>query len=449
MTAKQISMTKGKPFKLIFFFMVPVLLGNIFQQFYSIVDSMIVGQLLGVEAFAGVSVASTAMFIPSSLLTGFSSGFTIVLAQRFGAGSKAGVRRCVVTSVYIGVVVSTIVTIIGVLISGPFLTLMNTPDEVFEIARVYMVASCLGLPAMMAYSVFAGISRGLGDSKIPLYFLILTSIMNVGFDYIAIAFLNLGVAGASVATTLGNLISSILCAIYIFKKYEFVKPKRRDWKISWPYVARYIRIALPMGLESSVTSVGSVFLQSAVNGFGADAVAGFSAASKIENILTVSFIALAAAISTYIAQNLGAKKVDRIVAGVRVNIVIGMGICLIFGVLMVVFWNQAIGLFVGDDEMGVVGAARQYINIAIASYPVLCLLITFRSIIQALGNTICPIFAGISEIFMRSVGAGVLSMLLGYVGACSTSILAWYSAFLIVMTSYVFTINKLEKAKPC
>ena len=445
MTAKQISMTQGKPFKLIFFFMVPVLLGDIFQQFYRIVDSMVVGQILGVEAFAGVSIASTAMCIPSNFLTGFSCGFTIVLAQRFGRGSRPGVRRCVVTSVYIGTVVSTILTLLGVLVCGSFLDLINTPDEVFEIARVYMIASCLGLPAMMAYGVFSGISRGLGDSKIPLYFLILTSIMNVGFDYLAIGVLSFGVVGASIATTLGNLISSVLCAIYIFKKYKFVKPKRRDWKVSWPYVARYIKLALPMALESSVTSFGVVFLQSAVNGFGADAVAGFSVASKMENILMGSFVALAAAVSTYIAQNLGAKKIDRIVDGVRANIIIGMGICVVFGVLMVLFWDQAIGLFVGNDEPGVVEAARQYVNIAIASYPVLCLLITFRSIIQSLGNTVVPIFAGISEVFVRSIGAGVLSALLGYVGACSTSILAWYSAFLIVMVSYVFTINKLEK----
>ena len=155
---------------------------------------------------------------------------------------------------------------------------------------------------------------------------------------------------------------------------------------------------------------------------------------------------MAAAISTYIAQNLGAKKFDRIVAGVRVNIVIGMGICLIFGVLMVVFWNQAVGLFVGNDELGVIAAARQYFNMAIANYPILCLLITFRSIIQALGNTTVPVFAGVSEIFVRSVGAGVFASLFGYVGACSTSIVAWYSAFLIVMVSYIFTINKLEKS---
>ncbi len=445
MAEKQIIMTRGRPYRLILCFMIPVLIGNIFQQLYSIVDSIIVGRLLGVEAFAGVSIASTAMFIPTNFLGGFGAGVTIVLAQRFGAGSKVGVRRCVAISVYIGVVVSAILTLLGVLVSGSLLDLMNTPDEVFEIARAYMIASCLGLPAMVAYGGFSGISRGLGDSKIPLYFLILTSIMNVGFDYLAIGVLGLGVVGASVATTLGNLISSVLCAIYIFKKYKFVKPKRRDYRISWPYVARYVKIALPMALEASVTSVGCVFLQSAVNGFGADVVAGFSAASKMENILMVSFMALAVAISTYIAQNLGAKKFERIVAGVRVNIVIGMGICLIFGVLMVVFWNQAIGLFVGDDEPGVVEAARQYINIAIASYPVLCLLITFRAIVQALGNTVVPIFAGISEIFVRSVGAGVLSALLGYVGACSTSILAWYSSFLILMVSYVFTINKLEK----
>ena len=438
-------MTQGSPFRLILFFMIPFLIGNIFQQLYGIADSAIVGQFLGVNAFAGVNVALVAMFTLISFSIGLGGGFTIVLAQRFGAKSKMGVRKCVTTSIYLGLFSSIFITIAGIFLSESILIAMNTPSEIFDFAHEFMILSCIGVPSLIAYNLLAGILKGIGNSKTVLYYLILVVILNVGLDYVGVAILGMGVAGAAWATTLSQVISSILCGIYMFKKYDFLRPRKRDWRISRAYILKHIKIALPMAIEFSVTSLGIMFLQSAVNECGAETVAGCSAAFKVENILIVSFISLASAVATYTAQNLGAKKYGRIVSGVKVNLAVGMTMCFLCAALIIVFWDQLIGLFIGGDEYAVRDAARQYIHIAIFNYPVLCLLMTFRAIIQALGKTFTPIVSGISEVFVRSIGAHILASLFGYVGVCCAAVLSWYIACLIIMSSYVFTICRLKK----
>ncbi len=438
-------MTEGSPFRLILFFMIPFLIGNIFQQLYGIADAAIVGQFLGVNAFAGVNVAWVAMLTLISFSIGLGGGFTIVLAQRFGARSKVGVRKCVTTSIYFTVFSSICITVIGIIFSRSILLAINTPSEIFEFAHEFMILSCIGVPSLIAYNLFAGILKGIGDSKTALYFLIFVAILNVGLDYVGVAILGMGIAGAAWATTLSQVISSILCAIYMFKKYEFLRPRKRDWKISRAYILKHIKIALPMAIEFSITTIAMIFLQSAVNTFGTDIVAGCSAAFKVESILIFSFISLASAVATYIAQNLGAKKYGRIVSGVKVNLVLGMTMCFLCAALMVLFWDQLVGLFISSDENAVRDAARQYINIAIFSYPILCLLMTFRAIIQALGRTIPPIMSGISEVFVRSIGAHILASLFGYVGVCCAAVLSWYIACLIIMSSYIFTICRLKK----
>ena len=445
MMASARRMTQGSPLRLILFFMVPFLIGNIFQQLYGIADAAIVGQFLGVNAFAGVNVALVAMFVLLSFSIGLGGGFTIVLAQRFGAKSKVGVRKCVTTSIYFAVVVSIFITVIGIFLAEPILHIMNTPSEVFDVAHEFMILSCIGVPSLIAYNLFAGMLKGIGDSKTALYFLIFVAVLNVLLDYFGVVTLNMGVAGAAWATTLSQVISSVLCAIYMFRKYEFLRPRKRDWKISRLYVLKYIKIALPMAIEFSITTIGIMFLQSAVNNFGTDTVAGYSAAMKIESILIVSFISLASAVSTYVAQNLGAKRYERIVRGVKVNLVVGMAMCFVCGLFMFLFWDQSVGLFIGGVNDEAYFAARQYINIAIFNYPILCLLMTFRAIIQALGRTLTPILGGFSEILMRSIGAHILASLFGYVGVCCAAVLSWYIACLIIMSSYIFTICRLKK----
>ncbi len=438
-------MTHGKSIKLIFLFMIPLLIGNIIQQLYNMTDLVIVGKFVGVNALAGVGVASSLLFMSIGFIIGLCNGFSVVLAQRFGAGSKIGVRRCITTSIYLSLFFTAIITILTVIFVRSFLLFINTPDEIIDSALTYILILSYGTFALIAYNLFSGMLRSIGDSKTPLYFLIFSAILNVIFDYITIAIFNLGVAGSAISTVTAQIISSVLCAIYMFKKYKIIRPKKSDWKIKWPYIWAHIKIALPMALEFAVTAIGILILQGAINSLGPNIVAGFTAAMKIENLIIAAFIALASAVSTYTAQNFGAKNYRRIVSGAKSNVIIGMFLCLIFSLLLFFFWDVFVGLFINEGNFEVRAAAKQYMLIAILNYPVLCLLITFRCLIQSLGRTIAPILAGFSEVVMRSLGAFFLVGLFGYTGVCFSPILSWYAAFIIIIISYAASLKKLKK----
>lgn len=439
-------MTHGKSIKLIFLFMIPLLIGNIIQQLYNMTDLVIVGKFVGVNALAGVGVAGSLLFMSIGFIIGLCNGFSVVLAQRFGAGSKIGVRRCITTSIYLSLFFTAIITIFMAVFAYSFLLLINTPDEIIDSALTYiLILSYGGTFALVAYNLFSGMLRAIGDSKTPLYFLIFAAILNVVLDYITITIFNLGVAGSAISTVTSQIISSILCATYMFKKYKIIRPKKTDWKINWAYVWVHIKIAFPMALEFAVTAVGIIILQGAINNLGPNIVAGFTAAMKIENLIIAAFIALASAVSTYTAQNFGAKNYQRIVSGAKSNIIIGMFLCLIFSLLLFFFWDVFVGFFINDGNFEVRAAAKQYMLIAILNYPVLCLLITFRCLVQSLGRTIAPILAGFSEVIMRSLGAFFLVGLFGYTGVCCSPILSWYAAFIIIIISYAFGLKKLKK----
>lgn len=444
-------MTHGKPIKLIFLFMIPLLIGNIVQQLYNMADSVIVGKFVGVNALAGVGIAGSLLFMSMGFIFGLCNGFSVVLAQRFGAGSKVGVRRSITTSIYLGLFFTTIITIISVIFNRSLLVLINTPEEVIDSALTFILISSCGMFSLMSYNLFSGILRAIGDSKTPLYFLIFSATLNIGFNFLMVAVFNFGVAGSAMSTVISQIISSVLCALHMFKKYEIIRPKKTDWKINWPYIWLHIKIGFPMALEFAVTAVGIIILQGAINNLGPNIVAGFTTAMKIENIIIAAFIALASAVSTYTAQNFGARNYKRIINGAKSNIIIGMLICVIFSLILFLFWDVFVGLFVNESELEVREAAKQYMLIAILNYPVLCLLITFRCLVQSLGRTVVPVLAGVSEVVMRSIGAFFLSNILGFTGVCYAPVLSWYAAFCMIITSYIFAIIKLKKefAKKC
>ena len=438
-------MTHGKPIKLIFLFMIPLLIGNIVQQLYNMADSVIVGKFVGVNALAGVGIASSLLFMSMGFVMGLCNGFSVVLAQRFGAGSKVGVRRSITTSIYLGLFFTIIITVLSVLFTHSLLVLINTPPEVIESALIFILISSYGMFSLVAYNLFSGILRAIGDSKTPLYFLIFSAILNVGFNFLSVGVFNFGIAGSAMSTVASQIISSTLCALHMFRKYEIIRPKKTDWKINWPYIWLHIKIGFPMALEFSVTAVGIIILQGAINNLGSNIVAGFTTAMKIENIIIAAFIALASAVSTYTAQNFGARNYKRIISGAKSNIIIGMLICLIFSIILFLFWDVFVGLFVNEGEFEVRAAAKQYMLIAILNYPVLCLLITFRCLVQSLGRTVVPVLAGVSEVVMRSIGAFFLSNILGFTGICYAPVLSWYAAFFMIITSYIFAVIKLKK----
>lgn len=438
-------MTYGKPIKLITSFTIPVLIGNIFQQIYSMVDTIVVGQFVGIKALAGVGVAASLTFMILGFIFGLCNGFCVVLAQKFGAEDKKGVRKSVTTSIYLCLFFTIVITLISMLTAQPLLKLINTPDDVISYATDFILIIYAGIFSQMAYNFSAGILRALGDSKTSLYFLIIASIINLILDLTTVVIFNMGVVGAAVSTVISQIISSVLCIIYMFKKFNIIIPKKEDWKIDFSYAWLHTKIGLPMGFQYSITAVGFLILQSAINKLGSNTVAGFTAAVKIENIVIAAFQALSAAVSTYTAQNFGARYYHRIKQGARSSALIGLLMCAIFGVLLFIFWKQMVCLFVGDGQPEVTETARQYLVIAIPNYPILCFLLIFRNLIQSIGKTIIPLFAGASEVIMRAMGAIILANLFGYIGICWSPICAWYAAFILIIIFYLYYIKNIKQ----
>lgn len=447
-------MTIGGPLKLISTFTIPFLIGNIIQQFYVIISSIFVSVFVGTNALGGVGIASTISFMVFGFAVGSCNGFCIVLAQRFGAKRKKGIKISVAASLHLYILFTILVTIISVIITKPLLLFMDTPQANYEHAYTFAIISYCGIFSQVAYNLFSGMLRSVGDNKTPLIFLIISAILNVLFDFITVAVLHLGTKGAAISTIAAQTISSIPCLIFIYKKYPFMWPTKKEWKINKRYILAQIKIGIPMGLEFAITAIGIIMLQKTINKFGENIIAGFAIAMRVENLVIASFIALSIATATYTAQNFGAQKYIRIKQGAKSTIIIGMFFCAFFSSILMLLWDQITELYLLTSDpattqatkIAIKKAARQYINIAIYNYPVLCLLITFRSLVQALGRTLIPLLAGVCELVMRVLGAVVLAHLFGYVGICCSPILAWYGAFFMVIGAYIFNIRKLLKS---
>ena len=446
-------MTKGNPIKLISTFMVPFLIGNLIQQFYHIVDKIFVSVFVGPEALGGVGIASTISFVMFGFAIGACNGFCIILAQRFGAKRKKGIKISVATSIYLYFIFTVFLTIFSILLTKPLLILMDTPPQNFNHAYTYAIICYCGTFSVFAYNLFSGMLRSVGDNKTPLLFLIMSASLNILLDYLAVGYLNLGTVGAAIATVASETISSISCLIFICKKYPFMWPSTKEWRLNIKYVISQIKIGVPMALEFAVTGISLIILQKGVNRFGGEIIAGFAIAMRVENLIIASFVALGTAMATFTAQNFGARKFDRIKKGSRANLIISAVLCIVFGGLLLLFWDNITELYLMNDNQAITQitktaikkAARQYLDIALFNFPILCLLITYRSIVQAINKTLVPLLAGFCELLMRSIGAFVLAYFFGYIGICLSPICAWYGAFFMVTAAYIINIRKLLK----
>lgn len=447
-------LTQKNPFGLILKFTLPLLVGNLIQQFYYIIDSVFVSVFVGPQALAGVGIASTIDFILFGFAYGACNGFCIILAQKFGAKRKKGIKFSVSSAFYLYIGFTVFLTVIGVVLTKPLLNLMDTPKNIFNFAQDYLIILFLGSFSQIAYMLLVGMLKSVGDNKTPLFILILTSILNIILDYFAVCTLKMQTKGAAIATVVAQAISCILCLIFIYKKYKFMWPKKKEWNLKKHYIFSEIKIGVPMALEFSITGLGIIILQKAVNSFGENIIAGFAIAMKVENLVITTFFALATATSTFTAQNFGAKKFKRIVKGAKASFLIGMGFCVIFTLMVFLLWNQISALFLNSNiinsecENSIKNAAKLYLNIAAFNFPILCILINFRSLLQSLGKTLIPLLSSFCELLMRFLGAVVLAKIFGYVGACFSPIAAWYGAFILVIISFFYNIKKLKKIKP-
>ena len=438
-------MTSGSPAKLIFGFAIPMFLGLLFQQFYSMVDTLIVGKFLGVNPLAGVGSTTSLNFMVLGFCMGVCNGFAIPVAQMFGAKEEHRLRRYVTNGAWLCIGLSVVLTLIVVLACRTILTVMDTPEEIFEYAYIYIVIVFAGIPCTFLYNILAGIIRSLGDSKTPVLFLAIASAINIGLDLIFVLLFGMGVEGPAIATVLAQGISGIICLFYMYRKFPVLHASRDEWKPELHYMGKLCFIGIPMGLQYSITAIGSLVLQTAVNGLGAMVVAGVTAALKINMFISCPIESLGQTMAPYAGQNMGAGKIDRIGKGLKSAVLMGWGVSIICFLIAVLFGKQLTLLFVDADETEIIAYSYQFLLFCIGGYCLLTLVNTVRFTIQGMGFSIFAILSGIMEMIARTLAALVVARKLGYIGICLAHPMAWLFADVFLIPAFFWCRKKVAK----
>lgn len=437
------NMTSGNPIKLIIAFTIPLLIGNVFQQIYSISDTIIVGRLLGVNSLAAVGSTGPLFFLLMGLTIGFTSGLTVITAQRFGANDFKNVRRSAAASTLICGIYTLAISGITLLILPRLLQWMNVPQEIFSQAYDFMTVITIGLIMIVYYNLLASILRALGDSKTPLYFLIFATIINVILNYVLIKYVGLGVKGSALGTVTALSISVILCFIHIHKKYPILRITRKDWIFDWAFCKEHLEIAIPMSIQFSIIALGSIVLQSVCNSFGPTTIAAFTSASRIEQLAVQPMVSFGIAMATYVAQNYGAGLIGRIRRGVFNCSMISLCLSIFMALMIFTIGEHMVQIFVKEDNQEVIHQAKAYLNISVLFYFFLGQIFIYRNALQGLGKPLIPVISSVAELLLRSFAAIVLAANFGYVGICLASPIAWIGASLIVALGYRYTIKQL------
>ena len=438
-------MTVGSPTKIILSFAFPVFIGNIFQMLYNMIDTIIVGKFVGTKALAAVGSTGTISFLIIYFLVGLTSGFTVLTAQRFGAGDIAGTRKTVGTGGVLAIVFSLIITIISIVFMKPLLTIMNTPADIYKDAYDYIIIICVGIFAQILYNMAASILRALGNSKVPLYFLILSALLNVILDLLLIIVFHMGVAGAAYATVISQGVSGLLCLVYIMLRVPILHLEKSDWKIDLHVAKMQIAIGIPMALQFSITAIGTIIVQAALNTLGSMVVAAFTAANKIEMISVQFMIALGTAMATFCAQNMGAGKIGRIKRGFRITTLIGVVYSVVAGIAIMFVGKYLTILFVSQDVEKIIGNVDIYLKCVGFFFIPLLFIFIYRNGLQGMGYGFMPMMAGVAELVGRVLVAVFASHQKSYVGICLASPMAWIFAGLLLLFFYLKSMKKLKQ----
>lgn len=421
-------MTNGSPSKHILGFAVPMLFGMLFQQFYNLVDTIIVGKTLGVEALAGVGATGSINFMIIGFCMGVCNGFVIPVAQCFGAKKPADLRKYVFNGYICSIVFAIVLTLASVIFCRRILIVMNTPADIIDHAYNYIVVIFIGIPTVFLYNMVSGVIRSLGDSKTPVVFLVLSSIINVVLDFFLILVCKMGVAGAGWATVTSQLISGLTCLIYMYKKYDILKGDKSERVLDRRFITNLCMNGVPMGLQYSITAIGSTILQAAVNTLGSTYVAAMTAGSKMFNFTCCPFDALGSTMATYAGQNVGAAKIKRLGQGVRSAMIIG-SVYSVLSLIALYFTTDYIALlFVNASETTIIALTRQFILASACFYIPLTGVNVVRFCIQGMGFSVFAISAGILEMIGRAFAAIILIPSIGFMGACLASPIAWIAA---------------------
>lgn len=431
--------------KLILGFSVPLLFGYLFQQLYNLVDTMIVGQFLGVDALAAVGATGSINFLIIGFCNGVCNGFALPVAHRFGAKDYKTLRKLYANSIWLSAIFAVVMTILTVVFCRQILTWMRTPENIFEYSYQYIVIIFLGIPATYLFNLTSGMIRALGNSRAPLIILMFSAALNVILDLVFILNFHWGVAGAAGATVLSQVISGIACVIYIRKKVDMLQLSRDEWKIEKRELAELFNAGVPMGLQYSITAIGSVILQSAVNTLGSNAVASVTAASKISMFIVCPFDSMGATMATYGGQNAGGYKLDRLHKGLGSCIILG-AIYSVIGLLIIIgFGPYLLKLFVSGDEAQILADAQHFLLINGLFYFPLALVNIVRFMIQGMGFGFFAILAGVLEMVARTLVGMVFVPIFGYNAACFASPLAWIFADCFLIPAYFVVWNRMKR----
>ena len=438
-------LTQGKPMKLVLGFAIPVMFGLLFQQLYNMVDTMIVGKILGEDALAAVGATGSLNFFVIGFCCGLCNGFAIPIAQEFGARKDSNLRRAVANCGWLCVGFSIVLAVITVVFCKPILGLMKTPAEIMERSYSYIVVIFAGIPFIFLYNMVAGIIRSLGDSKTPVLFLGIASVLNIVLDLFFIKVVGTDVEGAAYATVISQAVSGILSLIYMRKKYDILRMTAEERQISGLYIKRLCMVGIPMGLQYSVTAIGSVILQTSVNSLGKAYVASVTAAQKVEQLFFAPYDALGTTMATFGGQNLGAGKLDRVGKGLKSGIIVGSIYSVFVFIVLNLFSGKLALLYVDAESVNTIENVKTYLVINSAFYILLLLVNAVRFMIQGLGFSQFAILAGVLEMIARVIAAVVLIPEFGYVGACLASPLAWLFADLFLVPAYFRCKNKCRQ----
>ncbi len=438
-------LTTGKPMRLILSFGLPILLGTLFQQLYNLVDTAIVGKILGGAALAAVGSTGSINFLVVGFSTGICSGFAIPVAQQFGASNHYELRRYVTGSAWLCALFGVVLTGLTVLLCGDILRLIHTPDDIFARAYAYIVTIFAGLPAYLLYNYAAGILRSLGDSRTPVIWLIAASLLNIALDVAFILWFHMDVFGAALATVLSQLMAGVGCLVRMVRGFPVLRTQREDWAWSWRRAGHLCMMGLPMGLQFSITAIGSVMLQSSVNTLGTMYVTASTAANKVSNFVVCPLDSMGATMATYAGQNVGAEKYDRIRQGVGSCLLLAAGYSLVTLVLIRFAGGWLCSLFLDSGSMELLPLADQFLNTVAAFYFPLGVIFILRLTIQGMGFSPLATLSGVLEMVARCV-VSCLVPVYGYLAVCYASPVAWVSADLFLVPAFLLCWRRLARS---
>lgn len=444
---KTIVMTEGNPYRLLITFALPLMLGNVFQQMYTVVDTMVVGKGIGVDALAAVGASDWLNWMSIGMLSGIAQGFSIPMAQEFGAGNKARLQKTIGNAIVLSAICAAVLLVIFQMIALPVLHLLDTPAEILPMSMTYVRIFFAGIPITMTYNVLAATLRAMGDGKTPLYAMIVASFVNIALDVLFVMVFPFGVAGAAVATLIAQVVASVYCYAEL-NRSGGISMSREDFAIDGRLCTRLLKLSIPLAFQNGIIAIGGMIVQFVVNGFGVLFIAGYTATNKLYGVLEIAATSFGYAISTYVGQNIGARKMERIKNGHVASLVVSVATSLVITGCMLIFGRFVIGLFLSGtpEEIEVAGAvAYRYLIFMSLALPSLYLLYVYRSALQGMGNTLIPLLSGILEFIMRTGAVLMLTKVIGSDGIFWAEILAWIGAAILLGISYYVIMGIMKR----